>query len=178
MLGTKERFTLRKLAKDDVEECVAFYVQMVEHHRAIYQDDNIPYGDEEKKRLREKLQRIDGNYIKIVAKKQKRIIGLLALQIKGRTCEIDEILVDRSMRGRGIGRTFAVFTKKAAKERKCSEIQVSFAARNLKALRLYHAQGLNCLGMIQLFMPLARRGRELWYKRGKKTRFLGFECYY
>jgi len=176
--SAKGLFTLRKLLVDDIEECVAFFAQMVEHHRAIYQDDSIPYGDEEKKKLREKLQRTDENYIKFVAEKQKQIVGLLALEIKGGTCEIDEILVDKNMRGKGIGRTFADITKKTARERKCREVQVSFAARNLQALRLYHAMGLNCLGMIQLFMPLTSKGEEQWYKKGKKTRFLGFDCYY
>jgi len=169
---------LRKLLVGDIEECVAFYEQMVEHHRAIYEDDSIPYGDEEKKKLREKLQRTDDNYVKIVAEKQKQIIGLLTLEIKGRTCEIDEILFDKNMRSKGIGRVFSDFTKKTARERKCSEIQVNFAARNLQALRLYHAMGLDCLGMIQLFMPLTQKGEEQWYKKGKKTRFLGFDCYY
>jgi len=174
----KEEFKLRKLSAEDVEKCVTFYEQMVEHHRAIYEDDSIPYGDEERKKLREKLQRTDDNYIGIVAEKEKQIVGLLALEIKGRICEIDEILVDKEMRGKGIGRAFAEFTKKTVQERKCREVQVSFAARNLQALRFYYAMGLNCLGMIQLFMPLTPRGEELWYRRGRKTRFLGFDYYY
>jgi len=178
MASSKTRFKLRKLLPSDVEECVSFFGQMVEHHRAVYQDDSIPYGEEEKKKLREKLQRTDDNFIKMLAEKQKRIVGLLTLEIKGKTCEIDEILVDKNLRGKGIGQTFAEFTKKAARERKCREIQVSFAARNLQGLRFYHSMGLNCLGMIQLFMPLTQRGEEQWYKRGKKTRFLGFDCYY
>jgi len=177
-LAAKELFRLRKLLIGDIENCVAFYEQMVEHHRTIYHDDSIPYGDEQKKNLREKLQRTDDNYIKMVAEKEKQIAGLLTLEIKGRTCEIDEIIVDKNMRGKGIGRAFTDFTKMTALERKCSEIQVNFAARNLQAMRLYHAMGLDCLGMIQLFMPLTQGGKEQWYERGKKTRFLGFDCFY
>jgi len=178
MVSANEMFRLRKLLVSDIERCIAFYEQMVEHHRAIYQDDSIPYGDEEKKKLREKLKRTDDDSIKIIAEKEKQIVGLLALEIKGRTCEIDEILVDKSMRRKGVGRAFADFTKKTAQEKKCSEIQTSFAARNLQALRFYHDMGLNCLGMIQLFMPLTPRGKEQWYRRGKKTQFLGFDYYY
>ena len=174
----KQKFRLRELLVEDVEGCVAFYEQMVEYHRFIYQDDGIPYGDEEKKKMREKLQRTDNNFIKVVVERGKQIVGLLTLEIKGRTCEIDEILVDKSERGKGIGQALAEYTRKTAQERKCSEIQVSFAARNLQALRFYHKMGLNCLGMIQLFMPLTPRGQKQWYKRGKKTRFLGFDCYY
>jgi ribosomal protein S18 acetylase RimI-like enzyme len=174
----KEFFKLRELVTDDIEECVVFYRQMIEHHRDIYQDDSIPYEEEQKKHIREKLQRTDNNFIKVLAEKEKRIVGLLTLEIKGRTCEIDEILVDKDMRGRGMGQAFAEFARKTAFERKCSEIQVSFAARNLQALRFYHAMGLNCLGMIQIFMPLTERGKEQWYKKGNKTQFLGFDCYY
>jgi GNAT superfamily N-acetyltransferase len=178
MLSKKESFKLRELRTYDIEECIIFYRQMIEHHRAIYHDDNIPYEEEQKKHMRGKLQRTDDNYIKVLAEKEKQIVGLLTLEIKGRTCEIDEILVDKDMRGKGIGHAFAELVRKTAFERKCSEIQVSFAARNLKALRFYHTMGLNCLGMIQIFMPLTERGKEQWYKKGNKTRFLGLDCYY
>jgi len=177
-MPSEEWFKLRKLLPEEIENCVNFFSQMVEHHRAVYQGDSIPYGDQERQKLKEKLQRTDDNFVKIVAEADNRIVGLLALEIKGRTCEIDEILVDKNVRGKGIGRAFAEFTEKTALERNCAEIQVSFAARNLQGLRFYHRMGLNCLGMIQLFMPLTERGREQWYKRGKKTSFLGFDCYY
>jgi len=169
-------FKLRKFSTNDLEECVMFYRQMVDHHREIYEDESIPYNDEE---LRKKLQRTDDNYIKIVAEKHKRIVGILTIDIKGRTCELDEILVDKDTRGKGIGAALAEFLKKTALERGCAEIQTSFAARNLGALSFYHREiGLNCLGMIQIFMPLTERGREQWYKKGKKTAFLGFDFYY
>jgi len=173
---SQQDFKLREFLMDDLEECVMFYRQMVDHHREIYEDSTIPYHDEE---LRKKLQRTDDNYIKIVAEKDKRIVGLLIIDIKGRTCELDEILVDKDIRGKGIGTALAKFLKKTAAERGCAEIQTSFAARNLGALNFYHQEiGLNCLGMIQIFMPLTERGREQWYKKGKKTIFLGFDFYY
>jgi len=166
----------REFSINDIEQCVAFYHQMVDYHREIYEDNTIPYNDEE---LRKKLQRTDPNYVKIVAEKDGRIVGLLTIDIKGRTCELDEILVADDMRGRGIGTAFAEFLKQTAAERECAEIQVSFAARNLEALNFYYDKiGLNCLGMIQIFMPLLDKGKEQWYKKGKKTLFLGFDFYY
>jgi len=169
-------FKLREFSTNDLEECVMFYRQMVDYHREIYEDNTIPYNDEE---LRKKLQRTDANYIKIVAEKDRRIVGLLTIDIKGRICELDEILVDKVMRGKGIGRAFAEYLRKAAVERGCAEIQTSFAARNLRALNFYyHDVGLNCLGMIQIFMPLSEKGREQWYQKGKKTVFLGLDFYY
>jgi len=163
------------MRENDVEECVALYRQMVDHHREIYQDDTIPYADDS---LRKKLRRTDENYIKMVAEEKGRIVGLLTVEIKGRACELDEIIVAKEKRGRGIGAVFADYTKKTALERGCTEIQVSFAARNVRALNFYHKMGLNCLGMIQLFMPLTDKGRQQWYKRGKTTRFLGYRYYY
>jgi ribosomal protein S18 acetylase RimI-like enzyme len=133
-MPAKEEFEFRKLSIEDIEKCVAFYEQMVGHHRTIYEDDNIPYGDEEKRKLKEKLQNTNNNYIGIVAEKDKKIIGLLTLKIEGKICEIDEILVDKEVRNEGIGHEFAEFAVKTAQERDCSEIQVSFAARNLQAL--------------------------------------------
>jgi len=173
---SQQNLKLREFSPEDIEQCVAFYHQMVDHHRLIYQDDSIPYNDDE---LRKKLQRTDPNYIKIVAEKDNRIVGLLTIDIKGRICELDEILVDKDMRGKGIGSALAEHLKKTAVERGCSEIQVSFAARNLEALNFYNKEvGLNCLGMIQIFMPLTKRGREYWYEKGKETVFLGFDFYY
>jgi len=161
--------------ENDVEECVSLYRHMVDHHREIYQDDTIPYADDT---LRKKLQRTDENYVKMVAEEKGRIVGLLTLEIKGRTCVLDEILVAKEKRGMGIGTVFVEYTKKTASERGCREVQVSFAARNLRALNFYHKMGLNCLGMIELFMPLTEEGREQWYKKGKTTRFLGYKYYY
>jgi len=173
---SQQDFKLREFSIRDLEECVMLYRQMVDHHREIYEDENIPYNDEE---MRKKFQRTDPNYIKIVAEKDKRIIGLLTIDIKGRTCELDEILVAVDLRGKGIGTALGEYLKKTAVERGCAEIQVSFAARNLEALNFYHKEiGLNCLGMIQIFMPLTERGREQWYKKGKKTVFLGLDFYY
>jgi len=163
------------MSEKDVEDCVTLYRQMVDHHREIYQDDTIPYADDT---LRTKLRRTDENYIKTVAEEKGRIVGLLTIEIKGRTCELDEIIVAKDRRGIGIGKAFADYTRKTAIERGCTELQVSFAARNVRALKFYHEMGLNCLGMIQLFMPLTEKGREQWYKRGKTTRFLGYKYYY
>jgi len=169
-------FKLREFSINDLEECVMLYRQMVDHHREIYADENIPYNDEE---MRSKLGRTDANYIKIVAEKDRRIVGLLTIDIKGRTCELDEILVDKDMRGKGVGTALAEHLKKTAIDRGCAEIQTSFAARNLRALNFYHQEvGLNCLGMIQIFMPLTERGREQWYKKGKKTVCFGLDFYY
>jgi GNAT superfamily N-acetyltransferase len=115
----------------------------------------------------------------MVAEKDRRIIGLLTIDIKGRTCELDEILIEKNMRGKGIGTALAEYLKKTALEHGCTEIQVSFAARNEKALDFYHHKiGLNCLGMIQIFMPLTEKGKEQWYRKGKKTVFLGLDFYY
>jgi ribosomal protein S18 acetylase RimI-like enzyme len=173
---SKEDFQLRELLPNDLEECVLFYRQMVDYHRGIYEDTTIPYNDEE---IRRKLQRTDTNYIKIVAEKNKRIVGLLTIDIKGRICELDEILVDKDIRGKGVGTALAQLLKKTAFERGCTEIQVSFAARNLRALNFYHKEiGLDCLGMIQIFMPLNERGREQWHKKGKQTVFLNYDFHY
>jgi len=172
----RQGFGLREFSVNDLEECVMLYRQMVDHHREIYEDNTIPYNDEY---IRKKLQRTDNNYIKMVAEKDKRIIGLLTIEIKGKTCELDEILVDKNMRGKGVGTALAEYLKKTAIERGCAEIQVSFAARNMRALNFYHQKiGLNCLGMIQIFMPINEKGKEQWYKMGKKTVFLGFDFYY
>jgi len=102
-------FKLRDFSINDLEDCVLFFRQMVDHHREIYEDDTIPYDDEY---IRKKLQRTDDNYIKIVAEKDKRIVGLLTIDIKGTTCQLDEILVDKAMRGKGIGKAFAEFLKR------------------------------------------------------------------
>ena len=169
-------FKLREFSVNDLDECVSLYRQMVDHHREIYEDNTIPYND---KYIRKKLQRTDDNYIKMVAEKDKSIVGLLTIDIKGKTCELDEILVDKSMRGKRIGTAFAEYLKKTAVERGCTELQVSFAARNLKALNFYYRKiGLNCLGMIQIFMPLTEKGREQWHKKGKRTVFLGLDFHY
>lgn len=173
---SQQDFKLREFSINDLEECVVFFRQMVDHHREVYEDNTIAYDDEY---LRKKLQRTDDNYIKVVVEKDKRIVGLLTIDIKGRTCELDEILVDKGMRGKGMGTALVEFLKKTAVERGCDEIQVSFAARNLRALNFYYKEvGLNCLGMIQIFMPITDKGREKWYEKGKKTVFLGLDFYY
>jgi len=151
---------------------------MVDHHREIYEDENIPYEDEE---LKEKLLKRNRNWLKFVAVEDGNIVGLLILEIKGergRTCEIDYIVVAKDRRGRGIGKALMNKAKEIAIRRGCHEIITKVAARNVKAIKFYNENGLNCLGMIELFTPIPEERRRQWYARGKKTIFLGLECYY
>jgi ribosomal protein S18 acetylase RimI-like enzyme len=171
---TNKSLVLRKFREKDLDECLQLGRQMVDYHRQIYEDDSIPYDD---KKLREKLKRTGEKYVKMVAEEENKIVGLLILEIKGRSCEIDYIIVDKDRRGKGIGKALMNYAKETAL--KCVEIILRFAARNIEAFRFYHNNGLNCLGMVEVFMPLTEEGKNRWYKKkGKRTHFLGLECYY
>jgi len=167
--------TIREFNEEDLADCIHLGREMVDHHRAIYEDENIPYGDEE---LKEKLLRRDENWLKFVAVENNSIVGLLILEIRKATCEVDYIVVAKGKRGRGVGKTLMNKAKEIAIKKGCREIMAKVAARNVEAIKFYNKNGLNCLGMIEVFTPLSREGEEQWYKRGKKTVFLGFECYY
>jgi len=169
-----KNFVLRKLKENDIEKCIQLGRQMVNHHRRIYGDAHIPYEDEQ---LRIKLKRTDDKLIKIVAEEKDELVGLLILEVKNGSCEVDYLVVAENKRGKGIGEALISYAKEEALRRKCREITLKFAARNVEAFRFYHKNGLNCLGMIEVFMPLTEEGKKRWYEKGKKTRFLGLECY-
>ena len=169
---------IREFTELDLADCIRLGREMVDYHRQIYEDNSIPYGDEE---LREKLTRRDANWLKFVAIEEGRVVGLLILTIKeerGGTCEIDYIVVAKDKRGKGIGRALINHAKKVALEKGCQEITAKVAARNVQAIKFYNRNGLNCLGMIEVFAPLTNERKKQWYVMGKRTKFLGLEHYY
>lgn len=75
------------------------------------------------------------------------IVGLLTLRIlgdlfhDGTSAMIQELIVDRGWRGRGVGGALLDAAVDLARERGCAEIGVSTGIRNPDAQRLYRARG-------------------------------------
>ena len=170
-------FKIREFTVTDLADCLKLGREIVDYHRKIYEDSKIPYRDTE---LREKLLNRNENCMKFVAVKDNKVVGLLILMIKkerGSLCEIEDLVVAESERGRGIGTALLNHAKKVAAEKVCDEIVAKVSARNISAINFYHKNGLMYIGMVELFMPISKKRKRNWDRIRRKLVFHTFECY-
>ena len=76
------------------------------------------------------------------------VVGFIgALQLEGGTrYELEPIVVDAELRGRGIGAALARAVIERAKADGMRGVEVRPAARNSEAIRFFHAHGFDVLG--------------------------------
>jgi len=170
-------FKIREFTAADLADCLKLGKEIIDYHRKIYEDPKIPYRDKE---LREKLLKREENRMKFVAVKGNKVVGLLILTIKkerGSLCEIEDLVITESERGRGIGIALINHAKKVAAEKVCDEIVAKVSARNISAINFYHRNGLMYVGMVELFMPISKKRKRNWDRIRRKLVFHTFKCY-
>lgn len=99
--------------------------------------------------LRETLAKLinSPNCLVLVAEDGDKIIGLLTMWVRStlfhgaESALIDELIVDKSYRGRGIGKELVKGAFAEAKLRGCIEIEVSTEKNNQKAIEFYKKCG-------------------------------------
>ncbi len=84
----------------------------------------------------------------LLAEKEGGVVGLLTYNIRpglyhaGDCCVIDELVVDRAARGRGIGSALLGHLLLEQERTGCAEVAVSCLRDNERAIRLYRRHGL------------------------------------
>ena len=150
---------VRDYAEGDYGACRSLWNELTEYHRGIYGDPAIG-GDDPGAGFDDYLatsQRM-GSW---VAESHGKVIGLTGLFDRGTSGEVEPVVVAEAARNRGIGRMLIGRVAEEARARGYEYLAIRPVARNVAAVRRFHAAGFRTLGgHIDLTMDLAARRHE------------------
>jgi GNAT superfamily N-acetyltransferase len=150
---------VRDYASGDYDACRSLWAELTEYHRSIYGDPSIG-GDDPGAGFDDYLaepQRV-GSW---VAESDGQVIGLTGLFDRGTRGEVEPVVVAEAARGRGIGRMVISRMVQEARGRGHEYLAIRPVARNVAAIRRFHAAGFRALGgHVDLTMDLAGRRHE------------------
>ena len=150
---------MRDYAEGDYRACRALWAELTEYHQRIYGDPSIG-GDDPGAGFDGYLampHRI-GSW---VAESHARVVGLTGLLHRGTSGEVEPVVVAAAARDRGIGRRLISHVAEEARARGYEYLAIRPVARNVAAVRRFHAAGFRTLGgHIDLTMDLAARRHE------------------
>jgi GNAT superfamily N-acetyltransferase len=151
--------SIRDYTGGDYDACRALWAELTEYHRRIYGDSAIG-GDDPGSGFDEYLAdaRRVGSW---VAESRGKVIGLTGLFDRGPSGEVEPVVVAETARNRGIGRMLIGRVVDEARARGFEYLAIRPVARNVAAVRRFHAAGFRTLGgHIDLTMDLAPRRHE------------------
>jgi GNAT superfamily N-acetyltransferase len=150
---------VRGYADGDYGACRSLWRELTEYHRSLYGDPSIG-GEDPGAGFDDYLaesQRV-GSW---VAESRGRVIGLTGLFDRGRSGEVEPVVVTAAARNRGTGRVLIGRVVEEARARGYEYLAIRPVARNVAAVRRFHAAGFRTLGgHIDLTMDLAPRRPE------------------
>ena len=150
---------VRDYADGDYGAGRSLWAELTEYHRAIYGDPSIG-GDDPGAGFDDYLatsQRMGSR----VAESHGRVVGLTGLFDRGTSGEVEPVVVAEAVRDQGIGRMLISRVVEEARARGYEYLAIRPVARNIAAVRRFHAAGFRALGgHIDLTMDLAARRHE------------------
>jgi GNAT superfamily N-acetyltransferase len=151
---------VRDYAEGDYRACRSLWAELTEYHRRIYGDPSIG-GDDPGAGFDDYLassQRL-GSW---VAELGGSVVGLTGLLGRGTSGEVEPVVVAEAARDQGIGRILITRVVDEARAHGYEYLVIRPVARNVAAVRRFHAAGFRTLGgHIDLTMDLAAR-RHGW----------------
>lgn len=163
---------VRGYAEGDYAACRVLWAELTEYHRSIYGDPSIG-GDDPGAGFDDYLaepQRT-GSW---VAESGGNVIGLTGLFDRGSSGEVEPVVVAEAARNRGIGRMLISRVVEEARAHGHEYLAIRPVARNVAAVRRFHAAGFRTLGgHVDLTMDLRPR-RPRWL-HGARLHGLDFD---
>jgi GNAT superfamily N-acetyltransferase len=156
---TASEVVVRDYADGDYDACRSLWAELTEYHRSIYGDPSIG-GDDPGAGFDDYLTepRRVGSW---VAESGRLVIGLTGLFDRGASGEVEPVVVAEAARSRGIGRLLIGRVVDEARARGYEYLAIRPVARNVAAVRRFHAAGFRALGgHVDLTMDLAPRRHE------------------
>lgn len=150
---------VRDYAEGDYGACRSLWAELTEYHRGIYGDPSIG-GDDPGAGFDDYLAEPHrtGSW---VAESHGRVIGLTGLFDRGPSGEVEPVVVAAGVRDQGIGRLLISRVTEEARARGYEYLAIRPVARNVAAIRRFHAAGFRALGgHVDLTMDLAARRHE------------------
>jgi GNAT superfamily N-acetyltransferase len=151
---------VRDYASADYGACRRLWVELTEHHRRIYEDPSIG-GDDPGVGFDDYLA-LSERVASWVADLDGSVVGLTGLLHRGRSGEVEPVVVADRLRSRGVGRLLIERVVTEAVARGYEYLAIRPVARNVSAIRRFHDAGFQTLGgHVDLTMDLADR-RHRW----------------
>jgi GNAT superfamily N-acetyltransferase len=151
---------IRDFAESDYGACRSLWAELTEYHRGIYGDPSVGgvdpgAGFDGYLATPERL----GSW---VAESHGTVLGLTGLFDRGASGEVEPVIVTETARNEGIGRRLIGRVVEEARARGYEYLAIRPVARNVAAVRRFHAAGFQTLGgHIDLTMDLGPR-RHQW----------------
>ncbi len=153
---------IRSYKPFDLNDCRALWVELVQRHRDIYDDQSIG-GDNPGLEFDHHLAKIGAERIWLAVDDEK-VIGLVSLIQNGQLAEIEPIVIAEHHRSKGIGRKLLNYVIEEAKKLDIHYLSIKPVARNLRAMSLFYHTGFKALGHIEMIMCLDKSSEIKWKK--------------
>jgi GNAT superfamily N-acetyltransferase len=150
---------VRDYAGGDYGACRSLWSELTEYHRSIYGDPTIG-GDDPGTGFDDYLANSKrmGSWL---AESHGRVIGLTGLLDRGSSGEVEPVIVAAAARHQGIGQLLISRVVEEARARGFEYLAIRPVARNVAAVRRFHAAGFRTLGgHIDLTMDLVARRHD------------------
>src|SRR3954451_16989899 len=161
--------TVRSYRPSDHSAGRRLWAELTRQHNQMYGDaaDDAGAGFEEY------LTRLDLSGLWVADHADDGVIGLVGLIMRGRGGEVEPVVVPRSHRHKGVGRTLLRHVAAEAQKRNMVSLTISPSSRNVDAIRSLHAAGYDVVSSIELTMDLDRHTHE-WQQDGLELHELQF----
>lgn len=150
---------VRDYAEGDYRACRSLWAELTEYHRSIYGDPSIG-GDDPGAGFDDYLATSQWTR-SWVAVSHSGVVGLTGLLDWGTSAEVEPVVVAEAARDQGIGRMLIRRVVEEARARGYEYLAIRPVARNVAAIRRFHAAGFRALGgHIDLTMDLTARRHD------------------
>ncbi|HTZ93662.1 MAG TPA: GNAT family N-acetyltransferase [Streptosporangiaceae bacterium] len=150
---------VRGYGDGDYDACRSLWAELTLYHRQIYGDPSI--GGEDPGAGFDGYLATAGRVGSWVAESHGKVVGLTGLFDRGTSGEVEPVVVAELVRGLGIGRLLIGRVVEEARARGYEYLAIRPVARNVAAVRRFHAAGFRSLGgHVDLTMDLAPRRHE------------------
>lgn len=157
-------FVVRKYQPIDMEQCRGLWRELTEWHREIYQDPNIG-GAHPEDYFDKQLAKVGPDNL-WVAVQDSSVVGLVGLMTLNDELEIEPLIVSKTHRGKGVGKSLIATVIAEARDKGLRYLNVSPVARNTNAIQFLYEQGFRNLGHVQMFIDFSdykwKQGPELF----------------
>jgi GNAT superfamily N-acetyltransferase len=134
------------------------WVELTEEQRELYDDATIGSADPGAA-FEEYLTRLDLSGVWVADDGEGGVVGLVGLVLNGRAGEVEPVVVTRSRRGQGIGKTLLSHVAEEARKRGMTYLTITPSSRNEAAIRCFHAAGYDVMSAVELSLDLGRSTR-------------------
>lgn len=156
--GAESGVRVRTYRRTDASACERLFEELFETHRRLYADPTIGQGGS-RRELRRHLKAA-GPRSTFVASVEGQVVGFLGLRSHGGYGEVEPLVVTARMRGKGVAGLLLARAAKEGRRRHWRYLAIRPVARNVRAIRAFHASGFEFLAQLELDLRLERRGEK------------------